>query len=317
MADPAQRRAYTPNEDKVIRLWAAYKTSKRLTAVQAAKLLKYSSSTMTQVEAGTYPSAPDGVLKAMKRVIDNERRRDAAIKDAPFAVTSAYEQVEATCTLCFEGGMFGVIEGPSGAGKTMSVNAFAEKHPGDVILITCSLGYSGEPLLEDIAEHLRLRLHGRIHRKLRQVCEELTVRGKPLIIIDEADKLTSRGFQAGRTVWDDVHCGMIFVGTPDFRANIAKNATGLDQQGFNRFSEVCQVGTVNEEDAEKITRFFNVPMAARRLAFKACGGYARLLNDGMKRAVTIARETGGNADEVCVQAAFMTLRDFRDLSRRA
>jgi len=179
--------AYTPEQSKIVRRYAAFAAAQTWAPAYAARQIGCGATTYNNLLNRKYytHTYPD-YIQAMARVLNRADRRDRAIKDPPYCLIAAAEEVEAVCTLCLDQCDMALVQGPTGSGKTMAATAYATHHVADTILITAHPRFNGQALLRKIAEHELLAWRGLAFDVLFDlIVNHLATRGKPLLIIDD------------------------------------------------------------------------------------------------------------------------------------
>jgi DNA transposition AAA+ family ATPase len=312
MPDTDKRPAgYTPQQEETIRLFRAWYTSQAIPRDRAAAKIECAESTLCQIELGNYAGRSDTYIAKMARFLDRLKRAESATKPPNFVLTSVAEKIDGLCTLCLDGRRMGLAEIPSGVGKTQAAQAYAAAHPDDCRYIECSPKHTAMGILYDVADAIRVGKSGTRHLLFRNVVDQLVLRGQPLLIFDDVDNLTRDALYTIRQLHDQAKVGIVLLGTEDFLTKLRRRPTGLDQQALNRILHLVNLHGINQDDAEKLTSFFELPTAARLLAWQACDGDARRLVHGCIDALDRAAAYGEPVCERHIERAFAALRQTR------
>ncbi len=158
-------------------------------------------STVSRVLTNSYQGADttkERVLAAAESVAAAARRdtaraetmseRNFSIADSPY-ITRGQLTMEAILHHTYDLRQFAMITGPSGAGKTHTINRFLATHE-DVIISTVIEGMSVPDMLDELAVAAgKARLYSNRHtaHRLRQAAAALHDAGIKMVIFDEAD----------------------------------------------------------------------------------------------------------------------------------
>jgi DNA transposition AAA+ family ATPase len=107
------------------------------------------------------------------------------------------------------------VVGDSGCGKTTTAGLYAKEHK-DVFYVLCSEDMSKSEFIREIARTVGLRSEGHTLRELWDlIIGELIQMKSPLMVFDEADKLTDRVFHYFISFYNRLEdkCGIIFLST--------------------------------------------------------------------------------------------------------
>ena len=128
------------------------------------------------------------------------------------------------------------VVGEAGCGKTTTARMYAESHR-EVFYLQCSEDmYKGE-FVKEIARLVGLRTEGYTVRELwKAILSALVQMDAPLLVFDEADKLTESVFHYFISLYNQVEdkCGMVFLSTDYIRKRIA-NGLRYQKPGYKEF----------------------------------------------------------------------------------
>ncbi len=130
--------------------------------------------------------------------------------------------------------------GNAGSGKTAAITHYANENK-NVINISCSEYFDKRHFLEEIMQKLGKEYAGlRIAEMIRIVIADLKKMEKPLIILDEADKLRDQVLYFFITLYNvlEGHCGMIMIATHYLKRKIERGALSKRrgyEEIFSRF----------------------------------------------------------------------------------
>jgi DNA transposition AAA+ family ATPase len=205
----------------------------------AARSLGISESVLSQVMSGTYAGDSEKHIRQIDKWVETQILRETAPRPAGFVKTKIAERIYATARWVSEINAIGVVHGPAGIGKTITLQAIRAETPGSVFIRVMNTGISQLAVLESIAPEIRLG-SAPVH------CNELSraiiskLKGtNRLIIVDEIHKLVGRSKDAAlhclREIHDETECPMLWSGMSNFADYI--------QSGVERFEPLDQINS--------------------------------------------------------------------------
>lgn len=134
-----------------------------------------------------------------------------AFKDIDFVLRDAQEAAGVTW-----------IVGDAGCGKTTTARHYAGTHR-NVYYVLCSEDTKRADFVRDIAREMGLRVDGCVRQMFEQVLGALVRVDSPLLIFDEADKLTDSVMQYFITIYNrtEGECGIVFLSTGHIKRRMA------------------------------------------------------------------------------------------------
>ena len=155
----------------------------------------------------------------------------------------------------------------AGAGKTLAANMYAEQHR-EVFLMTCSDYWNRKIFMEELLRVMGKNANGdTIGEMMRDVVRSLKRMNNPLLILDEADKLTDQALYFFITLYNQLEdcCGIILMAT-DYLEKKIKRGLRLNKKGYkeiysrvgrkfvslrglssNDITDVCTANGVNDK----------------------------------------------------------------------
>lgn len=215
---PSDSPEKAPTEDEIVSIREEAKAllgAEGLGRPDAAREAGISYATLSAFLNGTYLGRNDRVALDVQRWMRSRRERNvaqAAMPEPPrFIPTPTAEAVSAVLLHARAAADLVVVSGPPGIGKTSAVCAFTRRTPNVWKITGHPMLRSPRAAMEDMARATGLlneRGLANLHRAIVQ-----RVRGTGgLIIVDEANHLSSDALDQFRSIHDEAEIGMAFVG---------------------------------------------------------------------------------------------------------
>ncbi|HUO07072.1 MAG TPA: AAA family ATPase [Phycisphaerae bacterium] len=192
----------------------------------AARSMATSPTTLSQVISGSYGADVEPHIRRIDKWLEAQIMRLAAPKPAGFVKTGVAEQIYGIANWVRKTTSIGIVHGPPGCGKTMTLKAIRGEIPGSVFVSIDSSGKSVRSVLETLADGLRmggLKLNG--SQLFRQIVGALKGTER-LVMVDEVHKLCGRANDAALHVLRDIHdsteCPMLWAGNGSIADYILK-----------------------------------------------------------------------------------------------
>ena len=193
------------------------------TQTKLSKASGVNDSTLNTILRGVYPSP---VRKHVDKLLDVIAREDLRLKETlghnPFVETSVYIAVNAACHRAHVYRNFAVISCYVGTGKTWALRHYIENHP-NAILIESHPDMNTLVLLREIVEKTGAVVR-KSHKWARGTKSDLMeavikkLKGSDtLLILDEAEKVTTQTLEYVRRISDLAEIGVVLSGTEYLR----------------------------------------------------------------------------------------------------
>ena len=173
---------------------------------------------------GTYGGRTDRIAAETRRGLDaraTKARTRALAPAAPgFVATPSAEIFAGLLAHAQHMGEFGVLVGGPGVGKTTTLEEYRRANPNAWLLTAEPVHSTPRALLDDLAETLALEARGLSSQKLsRAVTTRLRGTGG-LVMIDDAQHLTSQVLDQLRAIHDQAKVGVALVGNETLFARL-------------------------------------------------------------------------------------------------
>ncbi len=168
---------------------------------------------------------------------------------------------DATFKICNDakknGKMVGII-GYTGAGKTTALTEYYRTKK-NVYLITCKKSMKPRQFFEKLLKQLGIDYTGTIFDMIEKASEQLNSKNSPLLIIDEAGKLSPTLLLYLHDLRDNTlhHAGIVMAGVDYFKTNLIKAVTKQKEGMPEFYSRVIMwydLRTPNKSEIEAICK---------------------------------------------------------------
>lgn len=170
------------------------------------------------------------------------------------ADTSVHREMTMLLTRAQQDALVAGVVGAAGSGKTETCREYADEHR-NVYHITCGEHWNRRTFVSKVLKSMGANVAGyTINDMMEEVVDALSRADNPLLILDEADKLSDQVLYFFITLYNQLEgrCGIVLCGTQYLKARIARGVR-LGKKGFEeilsrlgrRFFELAEIG---EED---------------------------------------------------------------------
>lgn len=278
------------------------------------------SSVVSQFLSGQYKGDNDKIATLLEQFLDLESERSSVPHLDEFVQTRVSRSIVQLCNYCHSHNTGGLVTADAGMGKTMSVQEYARRHAG-VVLLTCNSLWSGKGA---VTRHLSNKVLGRDNGRIDELIEELVKKlggSGRLVIFDEAHHLSSPGLDEIKAITDRSGIGFVLLGLP----YLAETMTG--GRNFQWFAQISSrlgirrsfklpIGSeakrLQRRDAKSILSAI-VPgattEAVNHLVSLSCQpGAFRRVRQHVGMALHLAKTGGGDVDEKLIGKAMTQLK---------
>lgn len=256
-------------------LLSNYLTTKKVSKVKLAKKIGVSHAVLTYVTQEQWENVSDEMLY---KIINSLKINDEAYK---IIKTSNYNTVFRMCEAAQRWHhMYGLI-GCAGSGKTTALKRFYKANK-NVFYVECKHTMNRKQFFAAILKELGINYVGTVYDMVTRIEEEFNTLERPLLIIDEAGKLS-------HNLILDLHdlrnatmnnLGIVLAGCDYFKENLEKGVQ-KDKQGIPEFySRVVQwqlLSTPSKKEVEAICNINNVDIES--MTKKVYPNFREVYND--------------------------------------
>lgn len=277
-------------------------TGKNQTTV--AKELDISSSRMSSFLSGTYKT-PHTVIPKVQELLQMREKKKVAPKEPEYRETSISMTVLNTIKYCHVQGKVGVVYGDAGIGKTMAFNQYLKEN-SLAVGITISPTYASiTGVNELLGEQLGVR--ERVARKItKEIVTKLKGSGR-VIIIDEAQLLTTRTLNHLRCLSDESGVGLCLIGNLEVYTRLKGTGKADFAQLFSRLGMAKPVMTINltQADVNNVFGDYDIDQDSLNILYHICQS-----NYGLRGAVNVYVNTAAVFERITAENLTKIMRDM-------
>lgn len=217
-----------PQKEQIRNAINSYCTAKGLSKNELATQAGVSGATLSNIENRRWVSIDEKLWKKIWNKVSDISTL-SLIKTADF---STCEQVcKSAQTNHF---MIGLI-GDTGMGKSTALNAYSLRR--NVFYIVYDKTMAPKHFFLSLLREMGIPFEGNINAMINRIADELNTMSSPLIIIDEAGKLTHTTILYLHVLRDKTvkNCGVVLAGMPYFKNNLIK-LSNKQKEGYAEFN---------------------------------------------------------------------------------
>ena len=190
----------------------------------AARSMGMGAPTLSQVMSSTYPGDVEKQIRAIDKWVEQQVLKESAPKPSGFVKIKIAEQIFGVARWIQKINGIGLIHGPAGIGKSITLQAVRAETPGSCYFSIRTAGQSKLSVLDGLARALRVPGMKMTANMMQDQIEGLIKDTGRLLIIDEIHKLAGRSnddaLHALRDVHDATGCPMLWSGASNIATYI-------------------------------------------------------------------------------------------------
>lgn len=219
---------------------------------KAAVAVGVSSATVSQIINGNWALIKDDMWRTVASAIGFKSEKWEAVQ------TTDYQIMTMILSDTKENSLVMAITGNAGSGKTFACKQFAESNK-QVYMLCCNEFWNRKTFLQELSQAIGFNYNGMsTSNMVYTIVSRLKRQSNPLIILDEADKLTDQLLYFFITLYNQLEdeCGIILTATDYLEKRLLKGIR-LQKKGYNeiwsRIGRKCiPLRGVNSADVVKI-----------------------------------------------------------------
>ena len=245
-----------------------------LSQASIARSIGISASALSQYMRGIYTGDVEALEKKINIYIENYHEQSGDDNKMAITQTADLTMVDCTCSEIVINQEMGVIYGKAGTGKTVAIKDWASKHPEAVLVETLPM-MSAKELLLTILEALGQRNAQGSTVKLIKDIAKLFKKSERVLLIDEAENLTTKSLEAIRRIHDFSQVPVVLIGTYALIQNL-KGRNGELLQLYSRINNKWEMRGLSDDD--------------RQTLFGDLGNHIKRYTDDIRRSVSIFKK---------------------------
>lgn len=277
-------------------------TEKTQTAV--AKELNISTGALSSFLKGTY-KAPHTIIPKVQELLSLREKKKVAPRKPDYVETNISRTVLNAIKYSHIQGQVSVVYGDAGIGKTMAFRRYLEEN-SLAVGITISPTYSSiTGVNELLAEQIGVR--ERVARRItKEIVSKLKGSGR-VIIIDEAQHLTTRTLNHLRCISDESGVGICLIGNLEVYTRMKGTGKADFAQLFSRIGMAKPVMTIDitREDINRIFGQYDIDAESLDMLYRICQ-----TNYGLRGAVNVFVNTAAVFEQITVANVTKVMRDM-------
>lgn len=207
---------------------------------QVANVFGVSITTISQYLSGKYQGKTDDLDKKTEDLISQHKEKIVGQHyNAEFVPTFAAKMMLEVMRDAHVEGDVSVIFGAAGLGKTQAVLEYARQYSG-VVVIETAPSFTPKVLLQKICSQLNLNTQGGMEALFESIIAKL-MGSQRVVIVDEAELLSTRALEFLRRIQDMTKIGLVLVGMPRLLINLKGKNNELAQL-YSRVWRACDLG---------------------------------------------------------------------------
>lgn len=251
---------------------------------QVAQLLGVSVATVSLYLKGEYNGNVADIDRKVDELIERDKAKVVEAKyNAAFVPTLAAKRGMEVMAFAHVEGEINVIYGSAGLGKTQMLKEYARRN-SSAVLIEVDPSCTPKVLLRKIAEAVGANARGVNNELLDSIVSKLKG-SERLLMIDEAELLSTRSLEFIRRIHDLTGVGVVLAGMPRLLINLKGKNNELAQL-YSRVGFACDLGNaLSEEDLGLLAESALGTSEFNASLIKASNGNARRLSKLMRGVV--------------------------------
>lgn len=218
----------------------------------ANSLRGVSSATITQILSSNWDLISDEMWRNVASQIGYDSRSWVVVE------TRGYKRMYELLSDAQENALVFAVVGDAGSGKSEAIKCYANKHK-QVFNLSCSEYWNRKIFLGELLQAMGVDYTGcTIGEMMHEVVSTLKKRENPLIVLDEADKLSDHALYFFISIFNELedHCGIVLCAT-DFLEKRIKKGVRTNRKGYKEIHsrvgrKFIPVQVVNYEDVAAV-----------------------------------------------------------------
>lgn len=200
--------------------------NKQVSKNELAKMLDVSAATLSNIDNDRADKLTDAMLLKIRNAIRPQSWSVVA--------TANFNTIQSVCNVSRVQHRMSAVIGDTGVGKTTALRHYY-RNTENTYLLTCQMSMRPKHFFEKLAMNIGVNISGTTYDILIRTADELKRRKDPLIIIDEAGRMSARLLNYLHDLWNEIemNAGVVLAGVGYFKTNldkaVEKNKVGMPE----------------------------------------------------------------------------------------
>lgn len=230
---------------------------------KAAAALKVSNATVSQLINGNWELIKDEMWRTVSNGIGMQGGNWATV------ATGGYKRMTSVLEDAQENSLVMAVIGDAGCGKTQAIEHYVKNHR-NAYHLQCAEYWNKKNFLQNLCQQMGMRnTYGTVYDLIEDIVRELEKQDRPLIIVDEADKLSDVVLYFFITFYNRLedHCGIVLCATgylkkriiagernerkgfAEIHSRVGRNFIGMPQTTSEDIAAICEANGVDDLNA--------------------------------------------------------------------
>ena len=230
---------------------------------KAAAALKVSNATVSQMINGNWELIKDEMWRTVSNGIGMQGGNWATV------ATGGYKRMTSVLEDAQENSLVMAVIGDAGCGKTQAIEHYVKNHR-NAYHLQCAEYWNKKNFLQNLCQQMGMRnTYGTVYDLIEDIVRELEKEDHPLIIVDEADKLSDVVLYFFITFYNRLedHCGIVLCATgylkkriiagernerkgfAEIHSRVGRNFIGMPQNTSEDIAAICEANGVDDLNA--------------------------------------------------------------------
>jgi len=230
---------------------------------KAAAALKVSNATVSQMINGNWELIKDEMWRTVSNGIGMQGGNWATV------ATGGYKRMTSVLEDAQENSLVMAVIGDAGCGKTQAIEHYVKNHR-NAYHLQCAEYWNKKNFLQNLCQQMGMRnTYGTVYDLIEDIVRELEKEDSPLIIVDEADKLSDVVLYFFITFYNRLedHCGIVLCATgylkkriiagernerkgfAEIHSRVGRNFIGMPQTTSEDIAAICEANGVDDLNA--------------------------------------------------------------------
>ena len=230
---------------------------------KAAAALKVSNATVSQMINGNWELIKDEMWRTVSNGIGMQGGNWETV------ATGGYKRMTSVLEDAQENSLVMAVIGDAGCGKTQAIEHYVKNHR-NAYHLQCAEYWNKKNFLQNLCQQMGMRnTYGTVYDLIEDIVRELEKEDSPLIIVDEADKLSDVVLYFFITFYNRLedHCGIVLCATgylkkriiagernerkgfAEIHSRVGRNFIGMPQTTSEDIAAICEANGVDDLNA--------------------------------------------------------------------